>query len=33
MREKKGFTQQYVAYVLGVSRVAITKWESGAIFP
>lgn len=33
LREKKGFTQKYVAYVLGVSRVAATKWESGATFP
>lgn len=33
LREKNGFTQEYVAYVLGVSRVAVTKWESGATFP
>lgn len=33
LREKKGFTQEYVACALGVSRVAVTKWESGATFP
>jgi transcriptional regulator with XRE-family HTH domain len=29
-REELGYTQEFVASKLGVSRVAVTKWESGA---
>lgn len=32
-REKKGYTQQYVADVLNTSRSNITKYESGALEP
>lgn len=29
LREKSGFSQAYVGLKVGVSRVAVTKWESG----
>ena len=30
LRESRGFSQKFVAKKVGVSRVAVTKWESGA---
>ena len=33
LRRKKGFTQEYVAEQLGVSRQAVSKWESDASYP
>lgn len=32
-RTAAGFTQEYVAEVLGVSRQAVSKWENGASEP
>ena len=32
-RENAGYTQQYVADVLSISRTNITKYESGALEP
>ena len=32
-REQKGFTQEYVASALGVSRQAVSKWETGKAEP
>ncbi|MFA5633585.1 MAG: helix-turn-helix transcriptional regulator [Candidatus Dojkabacteria bacterium] len=33
LRREKGFSQEELAYKLGVSRQAVSKWESGAAFP
>ena len=33
LRKKKGYTQEYVAEQLGVSRQAVSKWESDASLP
>lgn len=32
-REQKGYTQEYMAEQLGVSRQAVSKWENGATEP
>ena len=32
-RQKTGMTQEYVAEALGVSRQAVSKWETGAAEP
>lgn len=32
-REEKGFTQEYMAEKLGVSRQAVSKWENGVTEP
>lgn len=33
MRKKNNYTQEQLAELLGVSRQAVSKWESGAAFP
>ena len=33
LREQKGLTQQELAEELGVSRQAVSQWESGRTFP
>jgi len=33
LREEKGISQETLAEMLGVSRQAISKWESGTAFP
>jgi transcriptional regulator with XRE-family HTH domain len=33
LRKNKGYTQETLAYKLGVSRQAVAKWESGQIYP
>lgn len=33
LRKAKGYTQEYIAEQLGVSRQAVSKWESGASYP
>ncbi|MBE6894702.1 MAG: helix-turn-helix transcriptional regulator [Ruminococcaceae bacterium] len=32
-REEKGFTQEYMAEQLGISRQAVSKWENGVTEP
>lgn len=29
LRKQRGYSQEYIASVLGVSRQAVSKWESG----
>ena len=33
MRKKNGWSQEELAYQLGVSRQSVSKWESGASIP
>ena len=33
LRKQKKLSQEELAYKLGVSRQAVSKWESGAAFP
>lgn len=33
LRKEKGFTQDALAAEIGVSRQAISKWESGCAYP
>lgn len=33
LREKVGLTQQQLADIVKVDRVAVTRWESGAAYP
>ena len=33
LRKEKGWSQEYLAEKLGVSRQSISKWESGAAMP
>ncbi|HAA42993.1 MAG TPA: transcriptional regulator, partial [Ruminiclostridium sp.] len=33
IRKSKGYTQEQLAEILGVSRQAVAKWESGQSYP
>ena len=33
LRKQRGYSQEYIASVLGVSRQAVSKWESNAAYP
>ena len=33
LRKQKGYSQEEFAYLLGVSRQSVSKWESGASIP
>lgn len=33
LRKRKGFTQEQVADAIGVSKAAVSKWESGNTYP
>ena len=33
LRKENNYTQEQLAHILGVSRQAVSKWESGTAFP